>query len=325
MVGKAAFPLRRLANQIKASQVIVARNLEMLLLAASARRRFAPQAALIYECLDIHRLMLAGNGVGAALRWIERRLLAQSQGLVVSSPGFIREYFVKQHPRLPPALVIENKVLAPETASPSSTGNAPPGPPWRIGWFGTIRCRRSFDILANAVQSMAGQIEVVLAGRFASGLFDDVAFDLPSGLSYLGPYAGEAAAARLYRSVHFAWAIDFYEAGQNSDWLLPNRLYRAALYGAVPLAMAHVETGNWLARHGAGLLLQEPLQHTVRDTMAGMTWDRYAAARAALARIPIEALVTSDTECRQVVARLEALSAMSAGAGEPREIMVPPA
>ena len=40
--------------------------------------------------------------------------------------------------------------------------------------------------------------------------------------------------------VHFTWAIDFYEAGANSDWLLPNRLYEGGAHGAVPIALAGV-------------------------------------------------------------------------------------
>src|SRR3712207_8090815 len=43
------------------------------------------------------------------------------------------------------------------------------------------------------------------------------------GIRYVGTFRDEAHLAEMYRSVHFAWSMDFYEAGANSDWLLPNR------------------------------------------------------------------------------------------------------
>ena len=41
------------------ADVVLARNLEMLIIASRARNLYAPRAALVYECLDIHRLLLS--------------------------------------------------------------------------------------------------------------------------------------------------------------------------------------------------------------------------------------------------------------------------
>jgi succinoglycan biosynthesis protein ExoL len=304
-VAKALPRLTNSAADIASSQVIVARNLEMLFLSAIARRRYAKRASLIYECLDIHRLM-SSNGITAkALRRLEQLLLRQSQGLIVSSPGFLRGYFQKHYDALPPTFVVENKVfLTGEALAPPST--APAGPPWRIGWFGAIRCRRSLEILKNAIRSAPGLIEVVIAGRPARTVFGstDASFHGVPGLQFLGPYEDETALAHLLASVHFAWTADFYDTGRNSDWLLPNRMYPAALYGAVPLAMAHVETGRWLRVHEAGILLNEPVEQTLVQVLRTMTMERFAVARGALKRIPTSALVTEPEECRELVRAL---------------------
>ena len=63
--------------------------------------------------------------------------------------------------------------------------------------------------------------------------------------------------ATIYREVHFSWAIDFFEQGQNSEWLLPNRLYEGCRFGAVPISMGHTETGRFLDQQGIGVLLPE--------------------------------------------------------------------
>lgn len=306
-VARAVPRLSRSAGRIASSRVILARNLEMLFLAAVARRRYAPRAALVYECLDIHQLMLSKGAAGAVLRRLERRLLARSQALIVSSPGFLREYFQPTHRVLPKTFLVENKVFPTENETRLGERKVQPGPPWRIGWFGMLRCRRSLEILLNVARSLPGRVEVILAGRFSPNVFGNLNGNVPevAGVTFLGSYKEEPAdLMRLFGSVHFTWAIDFYEAGANSAWLLPNRLYRAMLYGSVPLAMADVETGRWLAGHGTGILLREPLANSLADMVRGMTPEKLADAQAALRRVSRSALVFEAEECRDLVRAL---------------------
>lgn len=298
-VLRALATLPRWVKEVRGADVIVARNLEMLLVAAAARRVAARDARLIYECLDIHRLMSSSAAVGAALRTVERLLMADADGLMVSSPGFVREYFGRLGARCPKTILIENKVGVNEDVPPRQATALPPGPPWRIGWFGVIRCRRSLDILVEAARRNPGLLEVVIAGRAAADVVGDLSKELTGvpGVQYVGAFADEAELARLYRSVHFAWLVDFYEAGANSDWLLPNRLYRSVYYGAVPIALAHVETGRWLRAKDAGLLLDQASADTVAAAMSQLGDADYLTARTRLDGIPTEALVNGREDC----------------------------
>jgi succinoglycan biosynthesis protein ExoL len=292
------------AAAFRAADAVMARNLEMLVLGAAVRTRFLKGTPLTYECLDIHRLMTGGGAVSRALRWLEAALLRRCQALVTSSPGFLREYFERVHPRLPRTILVENKVFATGEGRPASPA-LPPGPPWRIGWFGVIRCRRSLDILAEVARRAPGLIEVVVAGRPAPGVFEG-AGDLAGipGLRYVGEYSREAEAARLFSSVHFTWTLDFYEAGANSEWLLPNRLYRSIYYGSVPIGLSTVETGRWLARHEVGLCLDQAEPGTLIASLQAMTPARFARLQQGLGRIPTSSLVTETEECRALVQAL---------------------
>ncbi|MGE5500999.1 MAG: hypothetical protein ACM3W4_03635, partial [Ignavibacteriales bacterium] len=71
--------LYRWAREIAGADILLARNLEMLTLAAAARRARAPRARLVYECLDIHRTLVGASPASAALRLLERRVLSQAQ------------------------------------------------------------------------------------------------------------------------------------------------------------------------------------------------------------------------------------------------------
>src|SRR5687767_4768934 len=56
-VAKAAATLKRRLQGLAPPDVILARNLEMLVVARHAARLFSHRPAVVYECLDIHRLL----------------------------------------------------------------------------------------------------------------------------------------------------------------------------------------------------------------------------------------------------------------------------
>lgn len=301
--------------QLEGAEVVLARNLEMLLIAAVARRRFAPRARLVYECLDIHRLMLARGPIGAALRGLERALLAECGLLVVSAPDFVWRYFRPVHgARTPPVCLLENKVLSaevptlPAAGRPPVPNGPPPGPPWRIGWFGNLHCRRSLHLLAGLAARSGGAVQVVLRGRPQRGAmpdFDAVVAATPA-MTFHGAYERPADLAAIYGDVHLVWAIDFHDAGGNSDWLLMNRLYEGGLHGVVPIGLASVATGRWLRRRGMGLLLEagQPIEAALDAAMARLDAESYRAARAAVAARPLSDFVHDARDSAALIAAL---------------------
>ena len=269
------------------ADLFMARNLEMLSIAVRVRAALRRDIRLIYECLDIHRLMLSDRPHGKALRGLERWLMRDVALLVVSSPAFITHYYqARQHVR-PPVLLVENKVLdlsaAPE---PRLEGDRRAGPPWRIGWFGMIRCRRSLRMLIALTDAMDGQVEVIIRGRPSYSEFDDFEATVSSArwVRFEGPYAASDL-ARHYAEVHFVWAIDYFEAGLNSSWLLPNRLYEGSWFGSVPMAEKHVETGAWLARRKAGVLRGSPAEE-MPEFVRTLTAETYSQLRMKIRSIP---------------------------------------
>jgi succinoglycan biosynthesis protein ExoL len=127
--------------------------------------------------------------------------------------------------------------------------------------------------------------------------------DLPH-VHYGGPYRNPEDLARIYGEVHFAWAIDFYEEGQNSAWLLPNRIYEGTLYGAVPIALAGVETGAWLASHGIGMLLDAPPERNLIDFFGRLGLRAYTGLAEAVAGVPLADLADGAANCKELVRSL---------------------
>ncbi len=311
-VGAAALKINRKLRKCVRPDVIVARNIEMLALAARARAIFkGTPIPIVYECLDIHRLQLRTDFVGAALRRIEQRLLLQTNLLVTSSPAFVDRYFNNNRQLHVPVELVENKLL--ELGSGRFEIPSPqlhmPGEPWRIGWFGTLRCRRSLGILSTASRHQSGRIEVILRGRPALREHRDFhrSVDAEPHLCFKGPYRNPEDIGDIYRHVHFAWLIDLFEEGQNSNWLLPNRLYEGCRFGAVPIALAGTQTACFLHQHGIGIVLPEASPTCLERALNGLTQERYSKLRQNVTSLALKTWVYDSDSCTAFVDTLREL------------------
>lgn len=259
-------------EHMQEADAVVARTLEMLSIAVRARSTLSSPPPLTYECLDIHRLLLNERLIGKTLRWLEKFLMKHCSLLLSSSPAFIHEYFEKRSISSCPTYLIENKVYDQNGKLPSLKIRSP-HPPWKIGWFGAIRCQKSLQILSNLAQSMNGYVEVIIRGKPSYDQFSD--FDkqvsnIPN-LRFEGKYKNPDELEQIYNEVHFTWAIDMFEEGLNSSWLLPNRIYEGGLYGSVPIAQSGVETGRHLSNLGIGVILDNPLDQNLASFFSKLT------------------------------------------------------
>jgi succinoglycan biosynthesis protein ExoL len=302
-----AFPR---ALKVKAAwrdaDLIIARNLEMLAL-ASLLAPFSgrPRTPIAYECLDIHRLALADGLAGAFVRAIERFFLKRVATIITSSPAFERNYFRTRQRFTGRIVLAENKVLtADDVLAPQRAAAAP----WIIAWCGVLRCKRSFDLLADLAANRGVRIELWgLPALDQIADFHDRVAATPN-MSFHGTYA-QTDLPRIYGASHFAWAIDFYEAGANSDWLLPNRLYESLCYGAAPIAVAGVETARWLEERQVGIVVPEPLAQNLAHFFQTLTPESYRPLNEATRRLEPEAIRFTPASCRAFAAQLAGMPA----------------
>jgi hypothetical protein len=311
-VAKARLDLKRKLAGLPKPDVIIARNLETLALAEAAASVFGGGIPVVYECLDIHRLLLDTGAKGKAMRFAQRQFARNASLLVTSSPAFVENFFKPLSGLDLPVLLLENKVLMldeAQAAKPALPRVPPQGKPWRIGWFGAIRCAKSLNILTEFALQMEGRVEVVIRGRPAHREFEDFEAQVGAAphVEYYGAYRNPEDLAEIYGDIHFTWAIDFFEEGLNSDWLLPNRLYEGGLYGAVPISLASTETGRFVSSRKIGVTLDEAAPASLASLFETMTNDRYQDLTTAVAALDRSQWVTTPADCRALVARLASL------------------
>lgn len=282
------------------ADVIIARNLEMLALARIVSRLAGSRAQIAYECLDIHRLALSNGPAGALVRAVERLCLRRTPLIITSSPAFERHYFRSRQRFTGKIVLAENKVLAAtDTLTPEHTNE----PPWIIAWCGVLRCNQSLDLLSR-LAAVRG-VHVEMWGLPAVDAIPDFHARVAAtpNMTFHGPYV-PADLPRIYGAAHFSWAIDFYDAGANSDWLLPNRLYESLCYGAVPIAVAGVETAHWLTARGIGLVADQPLERSLDHFFDSLTPEAYRRMHEATLKLEPEATRFTPESCRALVAEL---------------------
>ena len=300
--------LRATFRDLPAPDTILCRNLEMLALAAPLKRTMWPHhpVLLVYEVLDIHRLMIGQSFKARTMRAIERRLCRHVDTIIVSSPAFEREHFEAHQQCNARVLLVENKVVTvdPDPPDPRTEGHViADDAPLRIGWFGILRCNFSLHCLDALTRARPGRFRVVLRGVPALDEmpeFHSVVESNPD-LVFDGPYSYPSDLEGIYGRVDLAWLVDRYDKGQNSDWLLPNRLYESGMNRVPPIALAGTETAHRLSDFGIGLTLDQADEATVIDAFDRLSPTALKRLKSAQNAVPEDVWKTTQTEARELV------------------------
>jgi len=294
---------------LRAADVFYARNLDMLASAFLAKRKLKLKTPVIYECLDVHRLMVGTGAVARILRFVERRLLKRCAGLVVSSPGFLKHYFEVHHKGLYHAHLVENRLVSGADYGPRPTETlSAVDRPLQLGWYGILRCSRSLNLLAGLADKLGDSIEIHLYGKVATNEIPD--FDAVvarrKNMFFAGAYKSPEDLATIYQASDLVWAGDFMEAGYNSVWLLPNRLYEGGYYATPAIAPAGTQTGIWLEAHKCGFTIKEPLEETLPELVQHLQGhsEEIKQRQEALLDLPSETFIQPHGEMGSIIAHV---------------------
>ena len=286
--------------ELAQADVIYARNLDMLAIAVRAKRKLKLDIPVIYECLDVHRLLCRSDLVGKTLRGLERRLLRASSALVVSSPAFLEHHFERHYPGEYDPILIENRLTDSFTGgdrpSASQIAQSPTiGKPLRLGWVGILRCQRSLDLLCETARKLGPDVEIRIHGIVAENEIPNFETQIAAhdNIRFLGRYRAPEDLNEIYSDLDLIWSGDFMEAGFNSVWLLPNRIYEGGFFATPSISPAGTQTAQWVSDHNCGFTLSEPLDSKLPDLIEQLTTnlgsiDDY---RRQLAELPLDVFV----------------------------------
>jgi succinoglycan biosynthesis protein ExoL len=228
-----------------------------------------------YEVADIQSPFTEKSLRGMFLRWLERHILDRADFLVVTSPAFIENYFAPLQRMNGSWHLLENKLLPPV---PAPAGKTPRPEPerWRVGYFGALRCMKSWLIFQHILEKNSS-VEFYLRGyptKIPINTFEALV-ERESRLEYGGDYTMPDDLRRMFASVDFAWGFELVDEDNNSRWLLPNRIYEAAYYGVPILAPKDFEVGHYVEKKGIGWTFERPYQDNLLSFFDSLTIGEY--------------------------------------------------
>jgi succinoglycan biosynthesis protein ExoL len=282
------------------TSIFYARNIDQLLLALLARLIAFTRVPIAYEVLDIPPILMRRGPVPALLRAIERQCLRKICLLVLSSPGFHRNYFSAVQGYGGQWFLLENK-LYPAPAPPTRAARPDRGRrPWIVGYFGLIRGDATVDLIARLAERLQGRVKFRFGGVLTTvtqAKFDAMLRRWPN-IDYTGPYLPQQDLGRLYHQVDFAWALDLEHTDHNSRWLMPCRFYEAGYYGIPCLAVHRFEVGNVIEKHRIGWTFDAPLEESLVRFFERLTDEDYDLIRRRLGAVPPDMFVAGGDAAR---------------------------
>lgn len=289
---------------LKDADLLIARNIDMLILAWLARMLSGGKQPLVYECLDIHGIFTRSGLVGRVARLVERVMLRRTALLLVSSPGFMEQYFHPTQSWRGPWLLIENKLWFAGAPLRRPARPRPVNAPLVLGWVGAIRCAPSLDLLCATARACEGQITILIRGIIHDHALPDFHARIAAmdNIRYEGPYTYPDGLADVYSGCDLVWAQDMWQAGANSDWLLPNRLYEAGWFGCPSIAVAGTQTAARIRSGGLGYVIDHPTVDALATLLTGLTPDQITARQQAILSQPDSCFCLSDDDVHAIVA-----------------------
>jgi succinoglycan biosynthesis protein ExoL len=248
-----ALPLVRSA--CTRADVVYAFSLDLLALAWLATRFTRHKPRFVYEVADV-RAVLVGDGVPARIaRAAERHLLRGTSLLVVTSQAYITGFYHAVQKMIDlPHLLIENKPDL-EGAAAATAAERRPGP-LTIGYFGLIRCRRSWEALRRIAAGGNGRIRVHVRGvPLGIPEFERDVADSP-WIEYGGPYVAPDDLRDMYARIDLCWIAHRMNQEHSMLWNRANRFYEACAFRTPMIAQAGTQDGQVVARDGLGVCIE---------------------------------------------------------------------
>ncbi len=222
-------------------------------LAAAGLRRRPP---IVLEYGDIAPLTLRAGAAGSAARAAERQTIRRAALLVSTTRAFIDEHFVPVYGVDPErTFVMENKVdargLPPRVKRGGGTDDR-----LRIGWFGLLRGRESWDVLKQLVRAAPDRVEIRLRGIPSGDITDrllEEAAALPQ-VNYGGRYRVPDDLEAMYGEVDLSWMVHYDPLVHPHTWTLArsNRLYESGWFGVPPVGQVGKDDTRFAEAHDLG-------------------------------------------------------------------------
>jgi succinoglycan biosynthesis protein ExoL len=261
---------------------------------------------VILEVGDIREVQVAPGLKGSLVRGAEKYLVDCCSLLVATAPGFIDYYYRRRLKASIPAMVIENKLEAPSSIevdpgwNKSSLDGSPlVDRPLRIGYFGLLRCKWSWNVLEALAIARPRDMEIVLAGYSMN------IPDLPGraakldNVEFLGKFNSPRDLPALYENVDLVWGC-YPRPGPedwNWRWARTNRFYESCFFQKPIIALEGSGDAAEVERYDIGPIVPNRSVEEAVDEISKISRDDISRWQGNISRLPPRIyLYTTETD-----------------------------
>jgi len=248
--------LPKIWRHARKTDVIYCFGLDMLLLAWLVKMLLGKPVTLLYEVGDIREVLLGTNLKSKLARVLETFLVQRIDRLILTSKAYYEHFYEGILKLSVPYQVIENKL---EPGFVSEQAMLPPS--YRLGYFGVLRCPRSWEIM-NQLAKEGMSIYIRGFPRSPLNLSED---DLSStaehqdNLTYGGTYLAPDELTSIYEQVELVWACYPFEENRpvaNWKWARTNRFYESCFFKKPMICQAGTEDARVVEALNIGLAVE---------------------------------------------------------------------
>ena len=224
---KAFWTIHKVANEC---HIIYAFGLDMAILAIIATMN--PSLKIVYEIGDIRKTQLSQSFIGFLVRLIEKRIIKRSDEMIVTASGYATEYYGQVIGIKPNKIrIIQNRLDLPIVSRPEPRFYTH-SQTIVIGYFGVLRCKKSWTTLKELALIGNRKIKILIRGYPMGIPLTDELSSYPN-IKFGGPYIAPDELCEMYSSVDIVWGC--YSSNDtiilgNWKWARTNRFFESCFF-----------------------------------------------------------------------------------------------
>lgn len=224
---------------------------------------------IVCEYWDIRGVMVRDNIKSKLFRYFEKIILKKCLKIIVSSPDYVSEYFVKmQDISSSKFYILENKL---ENSLPiiknRSTWNGKR--PLVLGYFGLIRCPQSWEIIKKLAKKEPNKIKIIIRGFFKGIKNYEKELKYFSNIQYKGQYVVPDDLQEIYSEIDITWACSIFSDKTPAQRSMSNRYYEAGYFNVPLITQKNSPDGIRIYKFNIGLCIDlNNIEESIKEVLS---------------------------------------------------------
>lgn len=241
----------------------------------------------VYHIQDIRSIYFGDSIKNIFFRFLEKYYINRVDVVVVSSFDYYSGFFKKRYNLLEDKVhIIENKL------TPSIFANKTKFKLVKnkitIGYFGVLRCKRSWSVLIKLANEFKNEYDIYLRGKsIVINNIENEIIDMKN-IIYDGMYRSPEDLNEIYSKVNIVWAAYPYSAKSDGNWKYARtiRFYEACAFGKPVIVQKGTPQAKEVEKYKIGIVIDmKYIQDTV-NVLSVITFEQISEWSANIKKLP---------------------------------------